>query len=652
MFDELRAKITPEISAPLAFEELRRLQEIDRYFTFSAFDKSAAHLAARWKSFGLRSAKVERFAADGRTTAGSWVMPWAWDVNDATLTIEAPESLRGTLVCRYRENPTSLAMWSGPTPRDGITAEVVLVDDASTPAALKSVNLKRRILLTSTRPAFCKGHAASAGALGIVSDSSPERLDLPDANFWNNAFSDDPGGWGIKLDESKIFAFNISPRKGAWLRRLLAENGSLKLRATVDSSLYAGTLPVATAVIPGVSRAEEVLAIGHAFEQGANDNASGVAVMLEAARALSTLIDSGVLPRPRRTIRFLATSECYGTFAYAERFPQRLQNTVAAICLDQIGERQDLCRSVMALHRPPDSNPSFATALAERLADVIFHAWRPWFSWVPRPYSTTDNVVADPAIGAPCVFIGQYPKDLFWHTNADTLDKVDVEALGKVAEFTASYLYILAAAGSVDALYFAALAGARAKAVLNRAAALTLEACRDGRMDADTARARMLYTCDLGAREIQSVRSLLALKEAQSIRTEVAQMTGNIEAEGRRYADELARLLTQCGHAKPALKPATAIAASRKRADALIPVRKHIGSMALDLVPLDKRAGFEDPRWDAVFTAALFWCDGKRTLAEVLDLAANETGSETFHLVALFEFLAERDLIELRKPSA
>ena len=49
---------------------------------------------------------------------------------------------------------------------------------------------------------------------------------------------------------------------------------------------------------------------------GADDSASGCAVMLEAARVLKKLIDEGKLPMPERSLRWLFMSECYGSHQY------------------------------------------------------------------------------------------------------------------------------------------------------------------------------------------------------------------------------------------------------------------------------------------------------------------------------------------------
>lgn len=383
MFGNVFSIIDREVSAGLAFEELKAVHQIDRWFSFSAFEQSARHAAGRWKSFGLSRVEIENFRADGRTRVGSWIMPYAWDVDTAVLTITEPAELAGGVIARYRETPSSLSMWSGPTPENGIEADLVLVEDADEAGSYRGRNVRDNVVLTSTRGVFAKGLAAAKGAAGLVSDFVPHRSDLVHENFWMNAWSDDPGGWGLHGGDSRIFGFNISPHQGRWLRRLLKEHGRLRVRAVVRTRLYRGEIPVVTAVIPGIKRDEEVLVLGHGFEQGANDNASGCAVMLEAARALSRLIAEGRLPKPRRTIRFLLVSECYSNFAYCLKHPDRMASTVAALCVDSVAQRQDLCKTFLGIHRPPEANASFVSAYSRRLAAKVFDPWRPsslpWF---------------------------------------------------------------------------------------------------------------------------------------------------------------------------------------------------------------------------------------------------------------------------------
>ncbi len=651
MFRDVVERIGAEVSGRLAFQELKAVHEIDRWFTFSAFAESAAHIAARWQHCGLEQVEVESFAADGRSKAGSWTMPLAWDARDAVLTIEEPVHLAGTVIARYRETPSSLAMWSGPTPEEGVVADLVWIEDADRSRSYARRDVKGRIVFTSTRPVFMKGQASARGALGVVSDFVPHPPELQDENFWMNAWSDNPGGWGLHAGDSRIFGFNISPRKGAWLRELIRAHGRVRVRAVVDTSLYEGSIPTATAVIRGATPDEEVLILGHAFEQGANDNSSGVAVMLEAARVLSKLIAAGELPRPQRSIRFLAVSECYSTFAYCEKHADRMRSTLAALCVDSVAHRQDLCRAGLGVHHPPDANASFTSAFSERLAEWIFTPWRPTHHWKMLPYVTTDNVVADPMIGPPTMLLTAFPSDLYWHTTGDTPEKVDVDALEKVAQFAASYLYVIADAGSLHALYFGGLAAARAKSRLAAATARALEQCTSAQPDFPAAQQGVLYRAQVGAAEVESVRSMLTHRQVHSIAGELAEMAGELIDAGAKSVALLEKILCGCGVGLEG--PAMSVRSRRlvSRAERLVPIRKYIGTMAYDSVDAEKLSRHPDMRWDEAVTAALFWCDGRRTLDEVLKLAGGELTRDLTALVEEFDFLAAEGLIEMRESS-
>ena len=253
-------------------------------------------------------------------------------------------------------------------------------------------------------------------------------------------------------------------------------------------------------------------------------------------------------------------------------------------------------------------------------------------------------------IGPPTVLLGAYPGDLFWHTSGDTIDKIDVDALGKVSWFAATYLYAIANAGAVHALYLAGLAWARAKATLSRATAYSLGNCTSKCCHVNVASARILYEAARGVREVQSVRAGLTLREAHSIAKELSEMTRQIEEDGERDVAELRKILEDCGGSGKRQRQSAKDKKLLARARGLVVTRKHIGNMAYDTIPAAKRKGHADPRWDAGITAALFWCDGSRTLAEALELAGDELGRDLTGLVETFEFMAKNGLIKMGKP--
>jgi len=659
MFEPVLKVIDQETSGDLAMNELLRIRAIDRWFTFPKMLESARSSAERMEEFGLDGATVEEFPADGETFFGHWQMPYAWDVEDASLTVVKPEGLAGRVLAHYGAVPCSLTMWSGPTPPGGVTAEVVVVDDGSRPEHYRGIDVKGKIVFSSSRTSAAKHQAARRGALGILSDWNPHPHDLPDERFWNNAFSDAAGGWGLKKGESRIFGFGLTPRQGAELRALVARGEKLVVHAEVLTRLYSGIMPAATGCIPGTGSPDggQVLTLGHGAEQGANDNASGCSVMLEALRALSSLIRDKKLKPPRRDIRMLITWECYATLAYAQRYPEQIAGTVAGLCIDHVGMKQALCRTAMGVVMNPHAQANAADAFGVELARRYFNTVAPRYHWMPRPFSLTDNIIVDPTINIPTVSLEPAVKDLYWHTTGDTEETVDAKALKLLSTFAATYLYFLASAGLKEAYWLAHQSAAEGKAalaaeaqrLLTRIASSTSAAKLGANLEA--ARERLAYVRDCKVRAVRSVERLLNKDEQAHLKSGLDRMTAELKS---RAAEEAKRLETEAkgwaAHLKGKLKKVTRRkGALERRAEKLIPVRTAIGTPTLDPIPKSRRGRFGSARWDGRLHRAFWWCDGKRTLAEVIRLTAQETGSDCWDFVEVFEALAEYNVIQLRR---
>ncbi len=122
-----------------------------------------------------------------------------------------------------------------------------------------------------------------------------------------------------------------------------------KHQYTLRRGIYSGRTAVnIVAEIPGSELKGEIIVIGAHYDTmpgspGANDNASGVAVLLAAANQMAN-------SEPERTIRFIAfaneeppffqTSDM-GSYAYARRSSELEENIVAMIALDGLGYYDD-----------------------------------------------------------------------------------------------------------------------------------------------------------------------------------------------------------------------------------------------------------------------------------------------------------------------
>jgi len=253
------------------------------------------------RAAGCDQAEVVELPADGKTTYADFVMPLAWDVTEATLEIVSPES-EERVIARRSDEPNMTVMWCGPTPPDGVTGGVVLWDDLPK-AERADVNLTGKFLYTRSKPAGCKAAAVKGGALGVIgSYGFGDRSGVfADCVCWNNAWSES-SDWAMTAADCPLPGFNLSPAQGEALESLVRKHPDLTLKATVDARLYEGVLPAVAGLMRGASD-DVVVMIGHQFEIGANDNASGCAAIVEAARCSAARRGSSPAPRCTRPSR-------------------------------------------------------------------------------------------------------------------------------------------------------------------------------------------------------------------------------------------------------------------------------------------------------------------------------------------------------------
>jgi hypothetical protein len=78
--------------------------------------------------------------------------------------------------------------------------------------------------------------------------------------------------------------------------------------------------------------------------------------------------------------------------------------------------------------------------------------------------------------------------------------------------------------------------------------------------------------------------------------------------------------------------------------------RRRFGTIPLDDLAPDQREGYPSGAWAAVPTAALYWSDGHRSLAEVIRLTRMELGPEDFDFVGYFRFLKRHGYVDFVEP--
>jgi hypothetical protein len=600
---QLLVKLRTEVKPEPAMEKMRRIHANDRWFTFPKFEQTAKYLEQVMTDAGLKSVEIVAAPADGKSRFGYWTMPLAWDARSAKLEIVSPAvSAELRLLADYSATPASLGMWSGPTPPDGVIAEVV--------DWKKGVDVRGKLALTSVNPANLKWELVKAGALGAINGFS-ENPELRDDRQWINAWGD--RGWAFNKGDAPLLSFSITPRQAAHLRTLLA-SGPVRVRAYADTRYYEGVYPYVTGVIPGESSSEEVLTLGHTSEMGAHDNATGVAAMLESLTTINRLIQSNMLPRPRRSIRILAMGELYGSSHYIAKNPDRIRQTIAALCYDTPAASQKLAGTEYTFYLNPHAGSSYVDAFTLRLAEIYFAMVnRPWHE---HAYMTgTDTFLGEPMIGVPTTWPYSGTGIRTHHNSADTPETVDSRSMRDLTVFNAAFLYFLAAAGPEEARWLAKVAATRAYHQIVDAAAAP---------DAGAERIRYVL-----ARQKQAIESVKRVADVD-VSTEI------------RRLESFAREQMQHMPGNDVPRPTDAEAART------VIVRKNFGTIPLDDVSEDERMGYPSAAWALAPITALYWCDGQRSLAEVMRLTRLEIGETKFDFKGFFQFLQKRGYVEFR----
>jgi len=508
------------------------------------------------------------------------------------------------------------------------------------------------------------------GALGLIFDGMfvrPGNLlegELDDAlkytSFWWN-----PG-------DTLGYGWVLTPRTGRELRKMLGEGKSVKVQGMIDAELYDGYLDNAVATIHGETD-EEVIVIGHIChpQPSANDNASGAGAAIEAARAINKLIKDGALAKPKRTIRFTLVPEMSGTYSYLVEREDDIPKMVAAYNLDMVGEDQDKTGSILTIHKTPDSLPSYVNAVAEAIfeeaqKEISAFGTEPTnasFRHTVQEFSSGSDhyIYSDPSVGVPCPMMIQWP-DKFYHTSADTIDKVSPHSLEKVATIAATYAYFLANAGEVEAPWIASQVISREKRSIIKLVQETIDKAATLNMDAhvvdkhrDWLRDKLEYDTEVAAEAMRSIKRLAPNMDGT---------IGPLISELMTYADEeydhavkvledlaVKQGITELPDYESEIKtePEGAEKVPEKLFRGPLNSRPWVAKLSKEdreaLRALNKRYEIEH---GGPSTLALYWTDGARSLSEISRLVELECGSTNLdYLVEYYGFLVKMGLVKL-----
>jgi len=630
MFEEIYQLFEEELSGTNAKNIAASILPFDRSCSFTKYGESAKYCCELLKSIGLEGAKVWDFPADGKTVYGDRRMPKAWDAEEAELRIIEPASA-AEILASYRDEPLSLAMHSSSTPKAGVEAELVYIEDASRDANYENVDVAGKIVFTGVGVGAAT-LAHKKGAIGLISDYMPTfdtaretPMDLADGRVWSRIAPD-----------SDCFAFVLTPRQGMNLRALLKRSETVKVRASVKAKSYDGTLKLVDALIPGQNREEEFLIIAHLFEPGANDNASGSALSIEIARAIQTLINKNKLPQPRRSIRILLSHEFVSIMAYACTQGDIVKRMFGGINPDMVGEDQSLCKSALTYHNVPDACFSYLMYFAHKLFSYHERSLtnpqrgrRYQLFWCfPAKYDGNDCIISDPSVGVPTIQITQWP-DRFYHTSLDTPDKISELSMKKVGVLVGTFAYFLANAGPREAIWLAdqvCIGTERNMMETADVGSLTARKKKEEFAELEVAIGKKLDY--LALRDGNAIASAAKLAGDDTAVVKYArQLRRRLKSAANRYKRNAARSIeaykSNYGIEELATPKGEEQKAGAEEAAKIIPERIAIGPLTFVTLPEEGKKKHAEAR-KGIPGSLIYWMDGRRNLLEIAKLLEQE----------------------------
>ena len=381
------------------------------------------------KQYGFSNVSIETF--------GTPTM--AWQPTQGELWMTTPR-----LVKLFDIHDLALALASLNANGD-ITAELIDVG-AGRPQDFEGKDVKDKLVLTAGSTSQVYTQAVQRGAKGVLGISAigyQRAVDFPN-QIVSSTVTAQPG----------TVAWSVTPEVQHNLLALLVRGEKITIRSIVKSVQVPGKTEYVHAEIPGDgSTTQEVGISGHLYEgvikQGANDDNSGCALILEIGRAYIKLINEGKLPRPKRTINFQFVPEISGTNAYLNAHPDKAKAIIGTLNFDMEAIRVADSRSYWVLQRTPDTFPSYlndvAQSMMEYVADISRERIRfrrslsgyaptqpvesprgskdAFYIKIDKHYGSSDHVTYMQH-GIPAVMFITWP-DMWYHSSEDTPDKQD-----------------------------------------------------------------------------------------------------------------------------------------------------------------------------------------------------------------------------------
>jgi len=385
-------------------------------------------IAENARRYGFQNVLIETFGQPGQT---------AWQPTRGELWMTTPKSVK---LFDIHDIALSLASLNA---NGDISGKLVDVGYGSE-SDFEGKDVRGKFVLTAGRTSTTYRLAVDRGALGVLGVSAigfQRSQDYPD-QIVSSTVNAEPG----------TVAWSVTPAVERNLSAMLNRGDDITIRSIVESVEVPTKNEYVHAEIPGDGSTTQETAIScHLYEgvikQGANDDNSGCALILEVGRAYLKLIEQGELPRPKRTINFQFVPEISGTNAWLNAHPDKEKAIIGTLNFDMEAIRVSMSRSFWILQRTPDTFPSYINDIAQSMMEYIADISRErvrfrslgyapsqpvesprgskdaFYIKIDKHYGASDHVTYMQH-GIPAVMFITWP-DMWYHSSEDTPDKQD-----------------------------------------------------------------------------------------------------------------------------------------------------------------------------------------------------------------------------------
>ncbi|MFC1555567.1 M28 family peptidase [candidate division KSB1 bacterium] len=350
-----------------------------------------------------------------------------------------------------------------------VTADLVWVGSGSR-EEVDAVDVVGKIVVGEGSVGTIHNNGVAAGAVGAVAVSTSHNYFDP-IRISSGSVGGRSRGGGPSVEAT--FGFILPVRDGQYLKQRLLRGERITARARVESKMERYEMQNVICHIPGEDLSTNaVIFSAHLYEgltkQGANDNKSGSAGIMEVARVLHTLIEEGRLPKPKRTIRFLWGPEFSGTGPWVRDNQDMMNRTFCNINMDMVGEWLTKNKAFFCLMRTTFGNPHYINDVMENYYRFVGEGNReriqnrstaykvphrivaptgadePFHYSIETHYGASDHEVFNNwGVQVPGVMMIAWP-DQWYHTSGDLADKSDPTQMKRVAVIAAAAAYTIA----------------------------------------------------------------------------------------------------------------------------------------------------------------------------------------------------------------